>query len=105
MPKDAANSASTQKEEARPSVFRAGKLPPGLPDWFRQLDKDGDGQIGLYEWRAGGRSLEEFARIDRNDDGFLTPEEVLYYLAQQSEVRGQKSEVRGPKSEEKARAP
>jgi Ca2+-binding EF-hand superfamily protein len=76
--------ATEPKEEPRPTVFRAGKLPPGLPDWFRQLDTDGDGQIGLYEWRAGGRAVDEFIRMDRNDDGFVTPEEVLYYLAQQS---------------------
>jgi Ca2+-binding EF-hand superfamily protein len=81
----APKTATTEpKEEPRPTVFRAGKLPAGLPDWFRQLDTDGDGQIGLYEWRAGGRTLEEFTRIDRNDDGFLTPEEVLFYIAQQS---------------------
>jgi hypothetical protein len=84
VPKAAADDASTQKEEARRAVFRAGKLPPGLPDWFARLDTDGDGQIGLYEWRPGGRALDEFARIDRNDDGFVTSEEVLYSIAQQS---------------------
>ena len=84
IPKAAAGDASTQPEVVRPTVFRAGKLPPGLPDWFRQLDTDGDGQIGLYEWRAGGRAVDEFVRMDRNDDGFVTAEEVLYYLAQQS---------------------
>jgi hypothetical protein len=84
IPKAAQGEASAQKKEARPTVFRAGKLPPGLPDWFARLDTDSDGQVGLYEWRVGGRPLDEFARIDRNDDGFVTPEEVLYYLAQQS---------------------
>jgi Ca2+-binding EF-hand superfamily protein len=63
----------------RPVVYRAGKLPKELPAWFAQLDKDGDGQISLYEWRIGGRPLEEFARLDRNDDGYLTAEEVLHF--------------------------
>jgi lysophospholipase L1-like esterase len=56
--------------------------PIPLPDWFRQLDTDGDGQIGLYEWRASGRPLDEFQRLDRNQDGFLTADEVRYSLAQ-----------------------
>ncbi len=65
------------EEEKRPTVHRPGKLPKGLPDWFAKLDTDGDGQIGLYEWKAAGRSLEEFRRLDRNGDGFITIEEAL----------------------------
>jgi Ca2+-binding EF-hand superfamily protein len=68
-----------EEEEKKPVVYRAGKLPKELPGWFAQLDTDNDGQIGLYEWRAGGRSIEDFQQIDRNGDGFLTIEEVLRY--------------------------
>lgn len=75
------------EEESRPTVFRAGRLPRGIPDWFVQLDKDGDGQIGLYEWRKGNRPLEEFFKMDRNDDGFVTIDEVMRYLAQQPPER------------------
>src|SRR5262249_15377899 len=32
---------------------------PGLPDWFKKLDTDGDGQVSLAEWKAGGRSLAD----------------------------------------------
>lgn len=71
-----------EEEEQKPVVFRSGKLPKELPSWFKQLDTDNDGQIGLYEWKASGRSLEEFQRMDRNNDGFLTIEEVLRYTAQ-----------------------
>lgn len=46
-----------------------------LPDWFRERDKDGDRQIGLYEWPAGG--IEEFRRLDSNQDGFITVDEAL----------------------------
>jgi hypothetical protein len=60
-------------------VYRPGKLPRELPSWFFQLDTDQDAQIGLYEWKVSGRSIEEFQRMDRNQDGFLTVEEVLYY--------------------------
>ena len=38
--------------DKRPTVIRAGKLPPGLPAWFEQLDQDRDGQVALYEWRV-----------------------------------------------------
>ena len=71
--------AATPKveDEAKPIVYRAGKLPSELPAWFAQLDTDGDGQIGLYEWKVSGRSMEEFNLIDRNGDGFLTIAEVL----------------------------
>jgi len=64
----------------RPTVFRAGKLPRELPPWFAQLDTDKDGQVGLYEWRKGGKSITEFQTMDRNEDGLLTAEEVIWYL-------------------------
>src|SRR5262249_28762415 len=46
--------------DAKPFVYRAGKLPKELPPWFAQYDTDHDGQIGLYEWKNSGRSIEEF---------------------------------------------
>jgi EF hand len=58
-------------------VYRPGRLPDGLPPWFKELDTDGDGQVGLYEWKAAGRDAGEFLEIDLNQDGFLTAEEVL----------------------------
>jgi Ca2+-binding EF-hand superfamily protein len=66
-----------EQEDPKPPVYRAGKLPQGIPSWFQQLDTDGDGQIGLYEWKASGRPIEEFLAMDRNKDGFLTIAEVM----------------------------
>ncbi len=63
----------------RPVVYRAGHLPQGLPDWFKQLDIDVDGQIGLYEWVKGSKTVSEFRDMDYNDDGFLTAEEVMRF--------------------------
>jgi Ca2+-binding EF-hand superfamily protein len=64
--------------DARPVVFRAGKLPKELPPWFKELDTDKDGQVALYEWRRAGKDLDEFLEWDRNNDGFITAEEALY---------------------------
>lgn len=67
--------------DARPMVLRAGKLPVGIPRWFAQLDTDQDGQLAPYEWRRAGLSLDEFAKLDLNNDGFIVPEELLRLLA------------------------
>jgi hypothetical protein len=78
---------SAGTEEPRPAVARAGKLPKGLPDWFVKLDADGDGQVGLYEWKASGRPIAEFTAIDRNGDGLVTPDEMLRYLAEHPDAK------------------
>lgn len=68
-------------DEDRPAVIRPARLPSGLPAWFAPLDTDQDGQVALYEWRVAGWSLEEFAKVDLNNDGFLEPGEILRLLA------------------------
>jgi Ca2+-binding EF-hand superfamily protein len=68
-----------QQEEKKAPVYRAGKLPKGIPAWFEQLDTDKDGQIGLYEWKRSGKPIELFLAMDRNKDGFLTIQEVMRY--------------------------
>jgi Ca2+-binding EF-hand superfamily protein len=72
-------STSEEQDQGRaPAVaYRAGKLPKDIPPWFAQLDTDGDGQIGVYEWRKSGRPLSEFKKYDRNGDNFITVEEVM----------------------------
>ncbi|MFM8272826.1 MAG: EF-hand domain-containing protein [Gemmata sp.] len=59
-----------------------GKSRPGngLPDWFTTLDSDKDGQVALFEWRKGGRSVEAFNAMDLNGDGLLTREEYLRFV-------------------------
>lgn len=48
---------------------------PALPSEFNARDKNGDGQIALYEWDR--KKYSEFAKLDKNGDGFLTPAELL----------------------------
>jgi Ca2+-binding EF-hand superfamily protein len=74
--------------EKRPTVYRYGHLPPQLPGWFSQYDTDKDGQVGLYEWRAAGQPFDRFQEMDRNGDGLLTVEEVLYFMKLHPEVYG-----------------
>ncbi len=66
--------------DRRPDVIRAGKLPKELPKWFGELDVDQDGQVALHEWFKAGKDLEEFKEWDRNDDGLITAEEVLFRM-------------------------
>lgn len=64
--------------EKSPRESAPRKAPvPNLPRWYHELDDDQDGQVGLYEWRMiGQRPLDEFAAIDRDGDGLLTPYEI-----------------------------
>jgi len=77
---------------ARSSQTPTGPAQPKLPDWFARLDADGDGQVGLYEWKTAGRPIAEFLAMDRNHDGFLESKELLAYLAEHpaAESRGKK---------------
>jgi Ca2+-binding EF-hand superfamily protein len=73
------DSAAPAEEDKPPVVYRVGNLPKGLPPWFEQYDRDKDGQVGLYEWKAMGRPTAEFLAMDANGDGFVTVEELLRY--------------------------
>ncbi len=68
-------------------VFRAGgKMPPGLPLWFKELDSEQEGQVAFYQWRMGKSvlakynlepTLDSFKKWDLNDDGIITIEEAM----------------------------
>ena len=54
---------------------RKGHALPELPAEYSSRDKNGDGQIGLYEWDR--KKFAEFTKLDKNGDGFLTAVELL----------------------------
>ncbi|GIW97744.1 MAG: calcium sensor EFh [Pirellulaceae bacterium] len=58
---------------------QAGDLTEGLPGWFYERDADGDRQVSMAEFAKQWDALkmEEFTRLDTNDDGLLTAQEVL----------------------------
>lgn len=76
----AAGNAKNAKTAEMPEAQRFGHLPKGLPEWFLALDDDRDGQVGLYEWRHGGREPGDFATLDSNGDGLLTADEWLRFV-------------------------
>ena len=84
------------EEEKRAVVFRTGKFPKELPAWFEEADKDKDGQVGLYEWKATNKPVRDFLAMDLNGDGFLTVEEVLRY--QRATVKATTSATPGSSS-------
>ena len=51
---------------------------PQQSERFRAMDTENDAQIALYEWKDAGGSVEEFRKLDRNGDGFLTPDELTH---------------------------
>jgi Ca2+-binding EF-hand superfamily protein len=61
--------------------FRTPKerLPAGLPEWFRRLDMDGDGQVTMAEFARewNPEKMAEFDRLDLNHDGIITAAECL----------------------------
>jgi len=79
---------------------RPGGIPakpvPGLPAWYAEYDTDGDGQVGLYEWRKKGKTIAEFTAMDVNADGYLTSRELASYLAAQAKPTGSPARVTIP---------
>ena len=78
-----------KKEKANPYEKRAsyrvtdsdGRMPniPGLPEWFTRNDTNFDGQVSMSEFnrRPNQDTIDDFARFDANQDGWITNRECL----------------------------
>ena len=87
----------SETPQTKPSTKPAAptrKTLADLAESIQELDKDDDGQLGLYEWPR--EKLAEFKTLDADKDGFLSPAEL---------VAGQKkAEANSPQSDTKAAA-
>lgn len=72
-------SASTQSAPQRTITLKTkDRVTVDLPTTFSDGDLDKDGQIAFYEWRQWKRGdLNGFTVLDHNQDGFLTPGELV----------------------------
>ncbi len=55
------------------------RLPKEIPDWFVRADENGDGQVAMSEYSTSwtDEKAAEFAAIDLDSDGMITPKECL----------------------------
>jgi Ca2+-binding EF-hand superfamily protein len=54
------------------------RLPSGLPSWFKDKDKNGDGQVEMSEYARSwsNSTAADFQRYDLNGDGVITAKEA-----------------------------
>ena len=67
-----------------------------LAESIQALDKDADGQLGLYEWPR--QKLAEFKTLDSNQDGFLTAAELVAGQKKVTEAKSKKTDKEPAKS-------
>jgi Ca2+-binding EF-hand superfamily protein len=72
--RSSSTAGSTSKKSEAPNPKKGVRMWLELPEAYRARDKDGDNQIGMYEWPANDYSA--FMKLDTNGDGFLTPREL-----------------------------
>lgn len=70
------------RESSKPSTTRQRRQPiritVDMPEKYTENDTNVDGQVSMKEWRETNRgTLSEFAAVDVNGDGFLTPAELV----------------------------
>jgi Ca2+-binding EF-hand superfamily protein len=68
------SSSGSSSSSSRSRSRQKPKLTATLPAKYLDFDKNKDDQIGMYEWDKA--KFAEFMALDRNRDGFLTPNEL-----------------------------
>ena len=75
----AAGSPDVSQRKSYRAVSAQDRLPSGLPSWFKEKDRDGDGQISMSEYSSAwdDETAQQFGKYDLNGDGVITPAECL----------------------------
>ena len=73
--RDSSSSNSGSGKSSKKPAKAKVRITKDLPNDYREKDKNGDGQIGLYEWDR--KAFAQFYELDRNGDGLLTADELL----------------------------
>ncbi len=73
--RDERRDSSSSGKSSKKTTKAKPRITHELPAEYREKDKNGDGQIGLYEWDRKAFAL--FNTLDRNGDGLLTPDELI----------------------------
>ena len=73
--RDSSSSSSGSGKSSKKPAKAKVRITKDLPSDYREKDKNGDGQIGLYEWDR--KAFAQFYELDRNGDGLLTADELL----------------------------
>jgi hypothetical protein len=91
----AARNANTVRQSATyDSIPQTVRNNPAF-SWFFEYDTDKDGQLTMLEYRNGrggtwtDELAEEFSRLDRNGDGFVTVDEALTTIVEWDREREQ----------------
>jgi len=100
-PSGSSRGSSGSRTSRSPSDGRPFRALEDLPGEYRSYDKDGDGQVGLYEWPKD--RIRDFIALDRNDDGFLTISELK--KPSSSSQNGEKDRGKEEKKSEPDTAP
>jgi hypothetical protein len=77
----AAVQRARENRNAVPLAGTDSAAQPAVPTWFAALDPNGTGSVDLNQWRAAGRDVAEFRRMDTDGDGVLTLREVQAFGA------------------------
>lgn len=73
--RDSSSASSSSNKSSKKTVKPKVRITKDLPSDYRDKDKNGDGQIGLYEWDRS--AFAQFFDLDRNGDGLLTADELI----------------------------
>jgi hypothetical protein len=70
---------SFSNNSAHAATLKTAVDPIDMPQFFRMMDKDGNGFISLREWQIGGFQdyEDKFYALERNGDGQLDYIEFL----------------------------